>query len=166
MKGTESVWFECNFLWMNMPEKIQSLLKVALRVRSSSNYVSAGNQKPEELFAITLNDRRNFLGCHSWALKSSSPRLLKTSSSSPLRVNCFENYPSLVLKYLFREGLHNSLSGFVGNEASVAGCSLPCLGCIPVHLRALATLICPSEKPAFAFWPNTFIFFSTLNFVF
>lgn len=136
---------------MNMPEKIQSLLKVALRVRSSSNYVSAGNQKPEELFAITLKDRRNFLGCHSWALKSSSPRLLKTSSSSPLRVKSFENYPSLVLKYLFREGLHNSLSGFVGNEASVAGCLLPCLGCIPVHLRALATLICPSEKPAFAF---------------
>lgn len=152
VKGTR-VWFEWIFLWMNMRKRYWSLLKVALWVCPPSKYIGAGGQKPEGLCSLLL---RKIGG----TCQATTPGLLNSNTVNPLQVRSLEKYPSLVLRYLFWEGLHNLLSGFCRKQNLCCRlCLLLLLDYILTYLRALATQTCPSEKTLFAFSPKTSFFF-------
>lgn len=114
------------------------------------------------MFQLSVRNQKNCLLL--WKIEGTfqaiTHGLLNSNSSNPLRVKSLEKYSSLVPRHLFREGLHNSLSAFVGNATSVAGCV--CFSA-EITFPAVGELSQPESAPVrslyLLFWPNTSFFF-------
>lgn len=100
VKAARKYWVLVKFSVNEYAWKIKSSKSSLENIYFLPIYVSAGNQKPEELCLLLLwKIERTF--------QAITHGLLDSSSSSPLLVKSLGKYSSLVPRYLFREGLHN-----------------------------------------------------------